>query len=84
MRTKTFLKLFPLIAITLLPALAFAQVSPTNDTSSTASVSNYVFQEVVTLPVFILQKYEAALVGMALILALFSAIFGILKYFDML
>ena len=62
----------------------FAQVSPMNDTSSTALVSSAVFQEIVTLPVFILQKYETPLVGMAIIIALFSAIFGILKYFDML
>jgi hypothetical protein len=66
------------------PLLVFAQVSPTNDTSSTAAVSASVFQEVVSLPLYILQKYETPLVGMALIFALFSAIFGLLKYFDLL
>ena len=66
------------------PLLVFAQVSPMNDTSSTALVSNAVFQEIVTLPVFILQKYETPLVGMAIIITLFFAIFGMLRWLTIL
>lgn len=58
--------------------------SPMDDTSSTKSVSGNIFDEVVNLPVFLLQNYASPLAGMAVLLILISAIFGILKYFNLL
>lgn len=52
---------------------------PNNATSSTAAVSGLVYQEIVRLPLYILQQYQTPLVVLAIIFAIFGAVFGFLK-----
>lgn len=61
-----------------------SSTAPFYSTSTTASTSQAVFNEVVKLPLFIFQNYESALAGMAVLLILISVIFGMLKYFNIL
>jgi hypothetical protein len=59
-------------------------IAPMNNTSSTTAVSQSVLTEIVKLPTYILQKYETPLVGIALILTVCGAAFGVLRVFGIL
>lgn len=66
------------------PSSTIAEIAPINDTTSTKSISGLVFNEIVALPQFVFKNYETPLVGMAIIIAVVSVLFGLLKWFNIL
>lgn len=59
-------------------------IAPFYNMTSTASSSLAVQNEIVTLPIYELRNYETPLIGIGIILAIFGAVFGFLKWFDMI
>jgi hypothetical protein len=61
-----------------------AMIAPMYETTSTASTSAAVFPEVVALPLFIWENYEAQIVWTAIIIGLVTGLFGGLKLMGLL
>jgi len=55
---------------------------PNNATSATAAVSGQVFNEMVSLTLYILKTYQTPLVGLGIMLVLAGAIWGVIKLFE--
>jgi hypothetical protein len=54
---------------------------PNNATSSTATVAGNVFNEIVSITIYVLKTYETPLVGIAIMFIIAGAIYGVIKLF---